>query len=219
MQSPIDPDRQERGPAVSSFFHRCANSIFSLHRSTIHTQARTLIVKKNSPLVIIGLILLALVAGFLIVSNMFMNDRTQPRRSDESTPTAKTDMFREDGTVTFTSAQGLTLGAIVVEIAETDAAREQGLMGRASMQQDRGMLFLFDRPEPRSFWMANTPLPLDILFIDANQRIITIHRNTRPFSEDSLPSSAPAQYVVEVNGGWCDRNGVKEGDAITWRRR
>lgn len=175
-------------------------------------------VKHNTPLVIIGAILLTLVAVFLIVSNIFMNERSTP---PADTPAAEgtRDVFREDGTVTFTSADGLTLGAIVVEIADNDIAREQGLMGRRTMRDDRGMLFLFDRPEPRSFWMANTPLPLDILFIDANQRIINIHRNTRPFSEESLPSAAPAQYVVEVNGGWCDRNGVKEGDAITWRRR
>lgn len=174
--------------------------------------------KRNTPLVIIGTILIVLVALFLIVSNMFMHDRSTPP-ADTPAPDDTREVFREDGTVTFTSADGLTLGAIVVEIADNDITREQGLMGRRSMRDDRGMLFLFDRPEPRSFWMANTPLPLDILFIDANQRIINIHRNTRPFSEESLPSTAPAQYVVEVNGGWCDRNGVKEGDAISWRRR
>lgn len=174
--------------------------------------------KRNTPLVIIGTILLALVAVFLIVSNTFMHERTS--QTPDTAPERTTgEVFREDGTVTFTSADGLTLAAIVVEIADNDASREQGLMGRRTMRDDRGMLFLFDQPEPRSFWMANTPLPLDILFIDANQRIINIHRNTRPFSEESLPSTAPAQYVVEVNGGWCDRNGVKEGDAITWRRR
>lgn len=175
--------------------------------------------KRNTPLVIIGTILLALVALFLIVSNTFMHERSTPTPDAAPPGTSGSEVFREDGTVTFTSADGLTLAAIVVEIADNDASREQGLMGRRTMRDDRGMLFLFDRPEPRSFWMANTPLPLDILFIDANQRIINIHRNTRPFSEESLPSTAPAQYVVEVNGGWCDRNGVKEGDAITWRRR
>jgi uncharacterized protein len=126
--------------------------------------------------------------------------------------------FRDDGTLTFSDAQGSRMTAISVEIAETEEARTQGLMGRASMSENQGMLFIFDAAEQRSFWMANTPLPLDILFIGADRRILNIAENTVPYSEESLPSTGPAQFVVEVNGGFCGRHGIGAGVRVDWLR-
>jgi len=79
------------------------------------------------------------------------------------------------------------------------------------------MLFIFDDEELRSFWMANTPIPLDIIFADASGRIVRIQRNTRPYSHESIQSEYPATYVVEVNAGYTLRHDIKEGMYISVR--
>jgi uncharacterized protein len=108
------------------------------------------------------------------------------------------------------------LAGIAIEIADTPASREAGLMGRSTMKSDRGMLFVFEEMEDRSFWMANTPLSLDIIYVNDNKVIVTIQANTTPYSEASIPSVYPAMYVVEVNAGFCALHGVREGDRIDW---
>lgn len=103
---------------------------------------------------------------------------------------------------------------ISVEIADTPQKRSFGLMYRRDLPESHGMLFLFPREEPLSFWMKNTPLPLDIIFINAAHTIVSIAHNTTPFSEKPLPSGSPAQFVLEVNGGFCQRHGVAVGDRV-----
>jgi uncharacterized membrane protein (UPF0127 family) len=76
------------------------------------------------------------------------------------------------------------------------------------------MLFIFENSEPRSFWMKDCYISLDILYINENKTIVTIHRNTKPQSEASIFSYKNAQYVVEVVAGFCDRFGINEGDFI-----
>jgi uncharacterized membrane protein (UPF0127 family) len=106
---------------------------------------------------------------------------------------------------------------IDVEVANTQTERSKGLMFRKEMDDDRGMLFIFERPDMQSFWMKNTILPLDIMFIDSSGVIDTIYRKTTPYSERSLPSRRRVQFVVEVNGGWSDKNGLKENDLIEFK--
>lgn len=106
-----------------------------------------------------------------------------------------------------------------VEIADTHEKRSLGLMYRREMPESHGMLFLFPRQEPQSFWMKNTPLPLDIIFIDTSLTIVSIARNTTPYSEKPLPSAKPAQFVLEVNGGFCQRHGIAVGDRVELPRR
>jgi len=80
------------------------------------------------------------------------------------------------------------------------------------------MLFIFSTEEPQSFYMKNTVMPLDIIFINSKKHIVKIHKNTKPFSEQSLPSLKPAIYVVEVIAGYTDKHSIKEGQLIDWRR-
>lgn len=87
-------------------------------------------------------------------------------------------------------------------------------MYRKDLPEFHGMLFLFPREEVQSFWMKNTPLPLDIIFINSAYEIVNIARNTIPFSERLLPSGRPAQFVLEVNGGFCQRHGIEVGDRV-----
>lgn len=105
----------------------------------------------------------------------------------------------------------------MVELALTPRQRAHGLMFREEMAPDAGMLFLFEREAPRSFWMKNTYLPLDILFIDRTGRIVSIAPDTVPLSEASIPSGAPAMGVLELNAGVAAALGIAPGDRVVHR--
>lgn len=104
--------------------------------------------------------------------------------------------------------------AFQVEIAANDASREKGLMNRRYMPADRGMLFEFDREAPVAFWMKNTYIPLDMIFIGRNGVVTHIVANAEPLSETVIPSDGPCVAVLEVNGGVAAQIGLKVGDKI-----
>jgi len=118
------------------------------------------------------------------------------------------------GTLTFTSSTGDSITTIRIAIAGSDDERSAGLMDVRSLGALDGMLFLFDRQEPLSFWMANTPLSLDMYFVNQDFEIVRIHTGTTPFSRQSYSSDIPARYVVEVNAGFTLTHDLKEGDRI-----
>jgi uncharacterized protein len=121
-------------------------------------------------------------------------------------------------------AQGLTIlgpdgnqrAAVAVEIASTPSQRELGLMYRNSLPEDAGMLFIFPNPAHQVFWMHNTPLPLDMIFVGASGRIIGIVANAQPESDRYLSVDGDSLYVLEVNGGFCQRQGIKPGDHLAF---
>jgi uncharacterized membrane protein (UPF0127 family) len=115
--------------------------------------------------------------------------------------------------VTVHSATGDS--SVRVELALTREAQARGLMFRTELADGTGMLFVFDEESDRSFWMSNTPIPLDIVYIRGDGVIRTIAARTTPYSERSIPSRGPVRYVLEVPGGWCERHGVKPGDKVT----
>ena len=93
------------------------------------------------------------------------------------------------------------------------------MMQREGFPNDRsGMLFVFNEEQPRSFWMSNTPVALDILFVDADSQVVTIAKYTTPLSSERYESGAPVQFVVEVPAGFADSHGILEGDRTRWRR-
>lgn len=102
-----------------------------------------------------------------------------------------------------------------VEIADDDDSRRTGLMFRRSMAEDHGMLFLFEEEAPRSFWMRNTYIPLDIIYINAEGSIVSIAEMAEPLSDRSLPSAGPAAAVLEINGGLSRTLGLGPGDKVT----
>ncbi len=104
-----------------------------------------------------------------------------------------------------------------VELALTPQQRAQGLMFRRAMAEDDGMLFLFDREAPRSFWMKNTYLPLDLIFIDRHGVVVSIARDASPHDETGIPSRFPAAAVLEVLAGTSDAIGLAPGDQILYR--
>lgn len=107
---------------------------------------------------------------------------------------------------------------VQVEIADTPEKRRYGLMYRKDMPEDHGMLFLFPRETPQSFWMKNTVLSLDIIYINTARTIVHIGAHATPFSETPIPSGAPAQFVLEVNAGFCERHGIVSGDQVEFVR-
>lgn len=103
-----------------------------------------------------------------------------------------------------------------VEIADTDARRELGLMYRTTLAADAGMLFDFKHDEDVAMWMHNTRIPLDMLFIDRTGRIVNIAQRAIPFSETTISSAAPVLAVLELNGGTAARLGLKAGDRVIY---
>ena len=103
-----------------------------------------------------------------------------------------------------------------VEIADTVPAREKGLMFRKNLPAGRGMLFDFQREQEVSFWMKNTYIPLDMIFIRGNGRILRIAANAEPLSTKLIPSFGPVLAVLEVSGGTCHRLGIRPGDRVAF---
>lgn len=106
--------------------------------------------------------------------------------------------------------------AVTVELAATPERRNFGLMYRKELGADAGMLFLFERPQHLTFWMKNTVLPLDMLFIGADHRVVGIVKNAVPFTTTPRAIDGESQYVLEVNAGFSDRHGVRDGDAVSF---
>ena len=102
-----------------------------------------------------------------------------------------------------------------VEIADDPAERATGLMNRPALKPGTGMLFVFDEARPQSFWMKNTLIPLDLIFIRADGTIARIAENTVPLSLDPVPSLEPVVAVLEIPGGRSAELGVKAGDKVS----
>jgi len=116
--------------------------------------------------------------------------------------------------LTITSATGDQ--KFTVELATTPAQQEQGLMYRRSMAPDAGMLFDFGHPTTTTFWMKNTLIPLDMLFVGADGRVVNIHERAVPMSEAMIPAQGMVRAVVELNGGTVARLGIRPGDRVIY---
>jgi len=161
----------------------------------------------NKPaLRIATIVILIVVAAFFIINNFINNSKTEVEYYK----------FKKEGELTITDSLGNSKIKIDLEIADTEYERQLGLMNRNTMEETQGMLFIFSAERIQSFWMRNTLIPLDILFINKNNEIVTIHNNTKVLSAQSYPSSAPAIYVLEVNGGITERHNIQLGDKIFW---
>ncbi len=104
-----------------------------------------------------------------------------------------------------------------VEVVKEERDRNRGLMFRRHMATDHGMLFDYDPPQEISFWMKNTYIPLDIIFVGTDGRIITIAANTKPLDQTPLPSNGVIRGVLEINGGLSAKLGIKVGDRVRHR--
>ncbi|MBI9072390.1 MAG: DUF192 domain-containing protein [Melioribacteraceae bacterium] len=164
--------------------------------------------------IVVSVIILSFLA-LMIVSNFIGNNSNSSKNNSKKNIVNY--LFQNNGELTFSNSGGNYISKINIEVADNDEERAQGLMFRTSMQEDQGMLFIFPQEAMQSFWMRNTFIPLDILFVSSDLEIVTIHRNTETTSDQSYPSSKKAKYVVEVNAGYCDKFKVNEGDKIVFR--
>ncbi len=157
-------------------------------------------------------------AAYLILPNLLSKkEETSNNALDQAMNNKTVYSFTKQGELTFSDAKGNFITNIDIEIADTPEKRETGLMFRDKMEQNQGMLFLFSTEEPQAFWMHNTVLPLDIIYVNSKMEVVHIAKNAKPYDDTSLPSVKPAQYVVEVNAGFSDKYGIKNGDKIVWR--
>ena len=155
--------------------------------------------------IVVGVVVVALL-GFFIVNNFINNNE----------PKVEYYTFTKEGELTFTDSLGTLKTKIDLEIAETTYETRLGLMNRNKMEENQGMLFILPNLEPQSFWMRNTLISLDMIFVNDKKEIVTVHKNTKILSDQSYPSSEPAKYVVEVLAGFTDKHNIQVGDKIDW---
>ena len=165
---------------------------------------------------IIAIILvIVLLFGGLISTGILNFSKNSTEPITENTPNNAAipePSFKQEGELTFLENQE----KLTIEIADNEAETTQGLMYRRTMPDSCGMVFIFADSQPRNFWMKNTYLPLDILFLDESKKIVTIQANRTPFSEEQSPSFENAKYVLEVNAGYCKRKGIEKGELVKW---
>lgn len=163
--------------------------------------------KSTNTFLIIGAVVIAAVVIYFVVGN---KKSGQKFVAEDSAPS-----FIKQGELIFVdTADSDTLAVIDIEIADNDQKTAQGLMYRTSMPENAGMLFLMKTEQMQSFWMKNTYIPLDMIFVNSQKEIVTIRHNTTPMKESSYYSTKPALYVVEVNAGFCRKNNINVGDKI-----
>jgi uncharacterized membrane protein (UPF0127 family) len=119
--------------------------------------------------------------------------------------------------VPLTIQSGTGTHKFTVEVARSQEEQAQGLMNRQSLAPDRGMIFPYDPPQQVAFWMKNTLIPLDMVFIGPDGKIGRIAANTTPMSLDPVPSVDPVSAVLEIAGGRAAELGLKEGDKVSWQ--
>lgn len=127
--------------------------------------------------------------------------------------------FTKEGELTIFKSSDSTKISLDIEIADTDFDIQTGLMYRNQMETHQGMLFVFDDEKERFFYMKNTKIPLDLIYINADTNIVSFQKNAKPFDESSLPSNGPAKYVLEINAGLVDLWNLSEKDSIVFNKQ
>lgn len=172
------------------------------------------ITKRSRRLTIIDLVII-----FAVVVGLMLFYRHSVNRTITIQDNVKKQQNTENlGKVTFFDGENRRNVEILVEIAESEYQKTNGLMFRENLPENQGMLFVYDDDLERFFWMKNTSVSLDIIFINASFDIVKIHKNTEPFSEKLYPSELPARYVVEVRAGFTERYQIKIGQRISWEK-
>ncbi|WP_299127992.1 DUF192 domain-containing protein [uncultured Winogradskyella sp.] len=125
--------------------------------------------------------------------------------------------FKKEGTLQLKKAESDSIIITLdIEIADNDYETETGLMYRTELATHQAMLFVLKEEKYQNFYMKNTRIPLDIIYIDSEKSIVSFQKNTKPFDETSLPSEAPAKYVLEINEGLSDEWELEVGDKIVF---
>ena len=116
--------------------------------------------------------------------------------------------------VAIVTPDGKPRASVAVEVANTDEQRERGLMFRKHLDENTGMIFIFPDSARRNFWMHNTEIPLDMIFADPSFHVVGVAANAAPNTDTLRGVEGNSKYVLEVNGGFCAKNGIKPGDRL-----
>lgn len=162
--------------------------------------------RKISLTTLVSVIVVLVLALFFVMNNC--NQNIEPEYYS----------FTKDGELIFTDSLGNFITKIDIEIADNEYKRQLGLMNRPTMEENQGMLFIFPVEQMESFWMRNTLISLDMIFVNKDKKIVTIQKNTNVLSSQSYPSTEPSMYVVEVVGGFTEKHNIDAGDKINWMR-
>lgn len=174
---------------------------------------RTLVMRIGGALVVVAILgLLIPVIGPWVG----LDSAPKPKRSNVTTDFEP--QFTEEGVGAFVAENGDTLAAFRLELAESTAETVQGMMFRRSVPEGTGMLFIMPEERFQSFWMRNTYVPLDIIYISSDGRVVSIQANTQPLNETPLPSEGPAKFVLEIAGGRSAALGIIPGTQLLWKR-
>ena len=173
----------------------CGSGLVAMELGNVIAIGRTMVAKGLRA----GLVGLALSVGSAVV----LAADPHPARAEAPVSTGRLEIRTAKAGHSFT-----------LELMDTDAKRAEGLMFRTQMAADHGMLFDFKREQPVWFWMKNTYLPLDMIFVKADGTILSIAENTTPLSEATVPSGGPVRFVFEVLAGTTRRLGITPGDRV-----
>lgn len=151
----------------------------------------------------------------------FVSNTQEEQSSDasDSKEEEKESFNLEKGTLTITRGEPVPV-VVNVEIADTEEERAQGLMYRESLENYSGMLFVFEEEANNAFWMKNTSISLDLIFVDSGKKIVDVIENAQPCTEGHIcPTLRPQvkyMYCLEVNGGFVEENRIGEGNSVDW---
>jgi uncharacterized membrane protein (UPF0127 family) len=157
----------------------------------------------------IFIVLLILLGLYSCGENVKTNQKQQTKTENFA--------FSKDTELQIKDSLGETIAKFNIELATDAYKRETGLMYRKSMKPENAMLFIFEKEKPLYFYMKNTYIPLDIIYINTQKRIVSIAKNALPLDETTLPSNYPAKYVLEVNAGLADQLGIVPGLKVDWK--
>lgn len=125
--------------------------------------------------------------------------------------------FEKEAELVFLNGKD-TIVNLDIELAESDYEQQTGLMHRSEMDMTQGMLFVYEEERPRpSFYMKNTKLPLDLIYINANKQVVEINKNAKPFDETPIKAEQAAKYVLEVNAGFADKYRISDSLSVNFK--
>ena len=156
---------------------------------------------------------------YLLISFIFLflnGIQSCDNKTKKSISITKEIVFSKEGELTLRKTNDSIFRTLDIEIAQTEYEIQTGLMYRKSMKEHQAMLFVFQKEQPRSFYMKNTEFSLDIIYISKKKKVLSIQKNTIPYDKNSLPSVEPVLYVLEIKGGLSDKWGIEIGDRVSW---
>lgn len=167
----------------------------------------------------IAWVLIGGVIAWLAISILPKNRASKQIKPEKQRTDFYEPKFKHEGNLwVLNPASNDTISKFKIEFADTQAKIQYGMMYRKSVDLESGMLFLMGDSDWRSFYMKNTYVRLDIIFVDADKKVVSIQKNAAPLNTKSLPSEGPAMYVFEIAGGLSDALGIDKGAQLGWER-